>query len=141
MRLSVVSILFCILAAGCANIAVYEPVRAGETQTLLLNESGLKSVQDGMSQDEVHALLGQTIVIGYRGGEHSAGYEPLTIPNPYKTEKIALKGAEYTVEYYVSAVRQPDGVISDNELEPVIFKNGKTAGKGWGALNGLRPRP
>ena len=79
--------------------------------------------------------MGQELVIGYEF--QSPDYKPLTIPNPYKSE--AIKGTDYFIEYYIEAIRQPDGIVSDNELMPLIFKNGKLIGRGWPLANSLRP--
>ena len=100
-----------------------------------MNESGFKAVRDGMTIDQVHKIMGQELVIGY--ALQSPDYKPLTIPNPYKSE--AIKGAGYFIEYYIEAIRQPDGIVSDNELMPLIFKNGKLIGRGWPLANSLRP--
>ncbi len=66
-------------------------------QEILLNESGFKAIQDGMSMDQVHENMGQELVIGY--ASQSPGYKPLTIPNPYKSETI--KDTGYVIEYYM----------------------------------------
>ncbi len=141
MKILPLLLLCCVMAAGCAGIEVYDPMHAAQNQVLLLNESALKSVKVGMSEDEVHTLAGQALVIGYSARSNSPGYEPLTIPNPYKIEKLNVGSAAYVVEYYVSMVRHPDGTISNDELEPLVFKDGKLAGKGWDYLKRLHPRP
>jgi len=50
--------------------------------------------------------------------------KPLTIVNPYKSEDIKTKDGVYTVEYYVTSVKQSDGVITDDELVPLVFREG-----------------
>ena len=121
--------------AGCASTPVYNPMQSSISQEVLLNESSFKAVQDGMSMDAVHQLMGQELVIGYRA--QTPGYKPLTIPNPYRTEEIKDKG--YLIEYYVQQIRQPDGIVSDDELLPLIFKDGKLIGRGWPLANSIRP--
>jgi len=120
---------------GCASTPAYNPMQATSQQELLLNESGLKSVKEGMSLDQVHDLMGSQLVIGYT--YKAPDYKPLTIANPYKTE--ALKGTTYVIEYYIEAIRQPDNIVHDNELMPLIFKDGKLIGRGWPLANSLRP--
>ena len=105
-------VLFSLIFSGCATTPVYNPM-ATTQQEILLNESGLKAVQDGMTQDQVHGIMGQELVVGY---EYKApDYKPLSIPNPYKTE--AIKGTNYVIEYYVEAVRQPDEEPSEHHPE------------------------
>lgn len=128
-------ILLSLILSGCATTPVYNPMQASSQQEIVLNESGLKSVQDGMSMDQVHGIMGQALVIGY--AFQSPGYKPLTIPNPYKSE--TLKDAGYVIEYYIDAIHQPDGIVSENELMPLVFKNDKLIGRGWPLANSLRP--
>jgi len=124
-----------LLMAGCASTPVYNPMQTANTAEILLNQSGLKAVQEGMTLDQVHQIMGQELVIGYT--EQTPGYKPLTIPNPYKSE--AIKGTNIFIEYYIEAIRQPDGIISDNDLMPLIFKDNKLIGRGWPLANSLRP--
>ncbi len=88
-----------------------------------------------MTLDQVHQIMGQELVIGYK--DQTPGYKPLTIPNPYKSETV--KGTGYFIEYYIEAIRQPDGVVSDNELMPLVFKESKLIGRGWPLVNSLNP--
>jgi len=120
--------------AGCATSVVYNPMQVANQQEFLLNESGFKAVQEGMTLDQVHQIMGTQLLIGYTLQESK--YKPLTIPNPYRSE--AVKGTDYFIEYYIEAIRQPDGIVSDNELMPLIFKNGKLIGRGWSEANPLR---
>ena len=128
----IISLSLCM--AGCASNVVYNPMQVATQQELLLNESGFKAIQDGMTLDEVHKIMGTELVIGYKF--QAPDYKPLTIPNPYKSETIKDKG--YFIKYYIESIRQPDGIIRDNELMPVIFKNGKLIGRGWSLANSLR---
>jgi hypothetical protein len=134
MRFALI-ILFGLMLTGCATTPVYNPMLSTGQQEVLLNESGFKAVQDGMSLAQVHQIMGQELVIGY--AFQSPNYKPLTIPNPYKTE--AIKGTDDVIEYYIESVRQPDGIVSDNELMPLVFKNDKLIGRGWPLANSLRP--
>jgi hypothetical protein len=126
-------ILFCLILSGCATTPVYNPMTSSLQQEILLNESGLKAVQDGMTLDQVHQTMGQELVIGY--AYQASNYKPLTVPNPYKSEPI--KNSPYLIEYYVEAIRQPDGVVSNDELMPLIFKENKLIGRGWPLANSL----
>ena len=121
--------------AGCASSIVYNPMQTASPPEMAFNESAFKAIQDGMTMDQVHKMMGQELIIGYTFQE--PGYKPLTIPNPYKSE--AIKGTDFFLEYYIEAIRQPDGIVSDNELMPLIFKNGKLIGRGWPLANSLRP--
>jgi hypothetical protein len=128
-------ILFSLSLAGCVSSVVYNPMQVATQQEILLNESSFKAVRDGMTTDQVHQIMGQELLIGY--AFQKSGDKRLTVSNPYKSE--AIKGTNYLIEYYIEAIRQPDGAISDNELIPLIFKNDKLIGRGWPLANSLRP--
>jgi len=134
MRFTLIFLLS-LLAAGCASTPVYNPMQVANSAEILLNQSGLKALQEGQTVDQVHQIMGQELVIGY--SEQTPGYKPLTIPNPYKSE--AIQGTNIVIEYYVEAIRQPDGIINDNELMPLVFKDNKLIGRGWPLANSLRP--
>lgn len=128
-------LLLSLTLAGCATTPAYNPMQRATQQELLLNQSGFKAIQEGMTLDQVHKIMGQELVIGYE--YQSPNYKPLTVLNPYKTE--AVKEGDYFIEYYLESIRQPDVIVSDNELMPLIFKNGKLVGRGWSRANPLRP--
>ncbi len=132
---AILIILLSLSLAGCATNVVYNPMQVATQQELLLNESGFRAVQDGMTMDQVHQAMGTGLLIGYKFQDPD--YKPLTIPNPYKSEEI--KGTGYIIEYYIQSICQPDDKISDNELMPLIFKDGKLIGRGWPLANSLRP--
>ncbi len=126
-------ILCGIFACGCATTPEYDPLASAANQTFSLNDAALKKVSVGMKQDEVHNILGQQIIIGYQYEKESASAaaKPLTLANPYKIEDVKTAQGKCTVEYYVTAVRQPDGVVSDDEMMGLLFCNGILTDKGW----------
>lgn len=136
------------VTAGCAVNQEYNPVTAASHETFLLNESAFAQVTVGMKQTEVHQMMGDKITVGYAlaqeasvlkpPSESVSDYKPLTIANPYKTQEIKTKDGVYTVEYYVAQVRQADELISDDELMPLIFREGVLVAKGWDYLKALR---
>jgi hypothetical protein len=139
-------ILVVLFSGGCAVNAVYDPLQSHSSQILLLNESALKQVSVGMTPEEVHNIMGESLIIGYSyqnplPGEAPALTEPktpsekpLTIANPYRTAQVKTAKGECTAEYYVTSVRVPDGVVSDDELMPLVFCGGKLSFKGWDRL-------
>ena len=128
-------VLLSLSVAGCASTPAYNPMKMASQEEVLLNENGFKAAQNGMTPDQVHKIMGTELVIGYAA--QSSNYKPLTIPNPYRSETI--KDTGYLIEYYIEAIRQPDGIVSDNELMPLVFKDSKLIGRGWPLVNSLRP--
>ena len=120
-------------AFGCATNSEYNALTSAEKQTFLLNESSFAQMTIGMKQQQVHEIMGDAIVIGYSYDQANQS-KPMTIANPYKKEDLS----RYTVEYYVTRVNQSDGIISDDELMPLVFREGILVGKGWDYLKSLR---
>ena len=129
------TVFLCFCACGCAVETVYNPLQTVSRQTVLFNEEALGQLTVGMKQQEVHDILGREIIIGYAYQNNTP--KPITLANPYKS--IIL--SKYTMEYYVTAVHQPHGVVTDDELMPLAFHDGKLAGKGWDFLRRLQPPP
>ena len=62
------------------------------------------------------------------------------INNPYKVEVLKAKdGQIYEVLLYYTDVKKMDGAITDDELTPLIIKDGKLQGWGWVFLNEVLP--
>jgi hypothetical protein len=99
-------------------------------------------VRIGMSSDEVTATMGEQTTVGYEQSDALApeahlcqgraapcpapladtgAYRALTIRNPYRREFFQRGGRTYDILYYFTHVRRPDGIISDDELTPLIF--------------------
>ncbi|MBF0490330.1 MAG: DUF3192 domain-containing protein [Candidatus Omnitrophica bacterium] len=141
--------LLAVVSGGCAA-GMYNPVTAStSSQTFLMNEASFAQVKVGMAQDKVEQIMGGSIVIGYAYQKPltdeaaiakavSEDYKPLTIANPYKTEDIKTKEGSYHVEYYISSIRQSDGVVSDDELVPLVFREGILVARGWDYVRSLR---
>ena len=123
--------------AGCAVNEAYNPVASGTSGTFELNAAALKQVSLKMTRAQVHQILGDSIVIGYnyqpQGGESKLGHDapvPLTLKNPYKISEAKDEGG-CVIEYYVTQVVIPDGIVSDQELMPLKFCKDILTAKGW----------
>jgi hypothetical protein len=65
----------------------------------------------------------------------------LAAQNPMREEALnGTDGAQYLVLFYYTDVRQRDDKITDDELTPVVFRDGKVAGVGYGFLGGRVPK-
>ncbi len=135
----IIILIFILFVAGCASDGVQEPLAMEPKPVALLNAPAFKQIKEGMTPVEVHGLMGQELIIGY-SATGAGTYKPLTIPNPYKFEQIQTPQGEYVVEYYVSTVLKADGIVSEDEMMPLIFKDGKLIGRGWPRLNSLRTK-
>lgn len=130
--------MFILACAGCVSM---EPGQISGPQRVEVRRNFFPDPQKigiGMGRSEVDAIMGTATIIGYSKDGQSGAMEPVTVPEPYRTEKLTSDGREYEVLYYLHAVKRSDGVVSDDELYPVIFINGKVIDKGAEALEQLR---
>ena len=102
--------------SGCTSL---DQVRA-------MNRGKLVQLSLGLSKSEVLQIMGIETI--------KAGGDRIT--NPYRTE--TLKGEDrriYEVLFYYTDFKKRDGAVSDDELTPLVIKDGKLIGWGWNFLN------
>jgi hypothetical protein len=117
-----------LVSFGCASM---EGVRAknrenlvrlsrGMTKAEVLNVMGVKTVKTGSG------LVG-TLAMGLPPGQR--------ITNPWRVETHEAGGFTWEILYYYTDVKKADGAITDDELTPIVIKDGKLDGWGWSYLN------
>ena len=90
------------------------------------NKQNLKKLSVGMDQSTAIEIMGT---------EPSKGIF-MWIDNPYRRETVTGKdGRQYEVLYYYTDMKQRDDKITDDELTPVVFADGKLVGFGDEALH------
>lgn len=115
----------CLFLMGCTAL-FYTP------QDLMSNNrTHLSSLHVGMTKDEA------TTIMGTEGKSNCLALGPLftcmsseLINNPYRTTGFKMDDKAYDVLYYWTDVKKRDDAITDDELTPLIFENGKLIG--WG---------
>jgi hypothetical protein len=117
-KVVVVSVLF-VLIAGCTSSL--DRVRTANRRNLL-------KLSVGMTKEQALAIMGNKSGGGRFG-------EP-TVNSPYKSEILPGKDKTFEVLYYYTDVESTiytanPATITDDELTPLIFDNGKLIG--WGA--------
>jgi hypothetical protein len=117
-----------LVLAGCSNIYL-------DTSDLLRarNTEGLAKLTAG---------LGKVTVMEMMGTEPSKGVF-MWIDNPYRNETLTGKdGKSYAVLYYYTELKQRDDRITDDELTPLVFHDGKLIGWGYPFLDQrVPPKP
>lgn len=106
--------------AGCSNFYL-------DTADILRdsNKQNLKKLSVGMEKQTAVATMGT---------EPSRGIF-MWIDNPHRAEQITAKdGQRYEVLYYYTELKQRDDKITDDELTPLLFKDGKLIAWGDDAL-------
>lgn len=92
------------------------------------NKENLKKLSVGMEKSAALQVMGT---------EPSRGLF-MWIDNPYRDETVTAKdGKHYEVLYYYTDMKQRDDKITDDELTPLIFQDGKLVGWGDSALQRL----
>ena len=138
-------LLSCFLLAGCTFQTLTEPPVLGGKGPGLSDPATdsrltrIGSVRPGMTSREVAAMMGEKTTIGYeRPDVTSNAYRLVTVNNPYHKESLRVADQNYDVLYYFTRVQKADGVISNDELTPLVFENDILIGKGWDFLNKLK---
>lgn len=116
-KVAVVSVLL-VLAAGCTSSL--DKVRAANRRNLL-------KLSVGMTKEQAIAAMGNK-----RGGGRFG--EP-TVNSPYKSEILQGKTQTFEVLYYYTDINSAiyaanPSAITDDELTPLVFDNGRLIG--WG---------
>lgn len=116
-KIAAVSMLF-VLVAGCTSSL--DRVRTANRRNLL-------KLSVGMTKEQALAIMGNKSGGGRFG-------EP-TVNSPYKSEILQGKEKTFEVLYYYTDVKNAiytanPATITDDELTPLVFDNGKLIG--WG---------
>lgn len=123
---------------GCVSIEVDPPsvYRNTETKDPLTN---IELVRVGMTYQEVQNVMGEGVFTGYEQVKPQSGsFEPMTIPAPFREEDIVSAGRTYHVVFYFTDVVASDGIVSEEELMPLVFIDDKLIGKGADFLFDLK---
>lgn len=108
------------------DMQMYQDMDRKLNDFMTKNKQNIAKLSIGMTKENVLNILGSdSIDIGSQ-----------IISNPYKIETI--KGKE--VIYYYTDIKNRDGVISDDELTPLIFENNKLVGIGHNFLENIKEK-
>lgn len=133
-----------LLLAGCVSadgLSTGGFPSAGSASAKITKEqlTNINSVYTGMTMSEVEKIMGHELVIGYEFAEGGAQtVKNVTVPSPYHSQYLDVKGKKYFVAYYLTQVKKADGMVSDDELTPLVFQNDILAGKGHDFLYKLK---
>lgn len=121
-----------ILVAGCSS---GPPMSELTEQARTQNREKLVRLSVGMSKAEVLQIMGtKTMVLE----THTVTFGPEVkrINNPYRVEAIKGEDGEtYELLFYYTDRKKADGVITDDELTPLVIKDDKLIGWGWTFVN------
>lgn len=127
--------------AGCASISVETDPTPADLLTVSRqnNFAELDGVFKGMSLSQVMATLKQEVIIGYEREDASGkNFKPIILKQPYRVEIFQKQDHLYHVLFYFNRVQKADGMISDDELIPLIFEKDQLLAQGWDHLFKVR---
>lgn len=128
MKQMILTGAFCILLSGCANMS-FDEFR-------MQNRQNLMRLSVGMTRQQTLDVMGTG---EYKLGYSRGGYFEATLNNPYKSETLQGKDKTFEVLYYYTDKKRTnlpgqEFLITDDELTPLVFDEGKLIGWGWGFL-------
>ena len=134
MRLLVVALAT--LLVGCQNLML-DPLE----QLRMQNKAKLSGVTVGMTRQEIESLMGDARAGGGLPEVVFGRVQWLQARNPMREERVeGSDGAQYDVLFYYTDLRERDDKITDDELTPVVLRDGKVAGVGYKFLGDRVPR-
>ncbi len=94
---------------------------------LAKNRENLNRLSMGMLKSDVLNIMGTQTITAYESAQSA---QMIVITNPYRTEIMKNeKGENLEVLFYYTDEKRL-GQITDNELTPIVLKDGKV--EGWG---------
>jgi len=115
---------------GCSTLMV-DPLEQLRTE----NKAKVEKLAVGMTRMEVESVMGDARAGGGLPEVLFGRVQYLQARNPMREESLTgTDGAGYLVLFYYTDVRQRDDKITDDELTPVVFRDGKVAGIGYAFL-------
>ena len=113
MKKTLLILLINLILVGCGVSSDY--VR---TQ----NKNNLNKISLNMSKSKVLDIMGT---------ENFKQSDGTNITNPFRSETFNENNKTYEVLFYYTDFKKSDGVITDDELTPIVFFDGKVVGYGW----------
>jgi len=101
-----------------------KPIKMTLDEMRVINKKRLQKVSLGMTKPEVLAIMGT------RTFYQRVPY--YLVPNPYRVESLkAADGKIYEIVFYYTDLKKRDDALTDDELTPLAFNDGKLVGWGW----------
>jgi hypothetical protein len=113
------SLILLLLLSACASL----------DDARVANRSKLVNLSPGLSRADVLRVMGTAPMEVHDSDNMS------TINNPYRTEMYNAGSVRIEIIYYYTDVKHADGAITDDELTPLVLKDGVLDGWGWSYLN------
>jgi len=96
------------------------------------NRENLMSLNQGMTKQEVLNVMGTQTQKTYDDLGNPTG----KINNPYRIEMYDADNSNWEILYYYTDRKSADGAITNDELTPIVIRDGKLSGFGWSYWEG-----
>ncbi len=137
--------LLVLAACSASNVATYTsyPTPDKNLDLAALHVAHLKTLTLGQSREEVLERMQADPVEGcvqwgwstWAQVQRALGWLPCekheVIQSPYRTQILEQGGLSYEVLFYYTGGVDPEGMISNQQLTPLIIENGRLSGWGW----------
>jgi len=129
-------LLLVLLVSGCSTLMVDPLEQLRDT-----NKQNIAKVSVGHTRLEVESIMGTARAGGGLPEVLFGRVQYLQARNPMREERlVGTDGVEYEVLFYYTDLRERDDQITDDELTPVVLREGKVAGIGYGFLAPRAPK-
>src|SRR5690348_2701421 len=120
-----IALIALIALAACSTLMV-DPLE----QLRAANKENLAKVRPGMTRLEVTSLMGEAQAGGGLPEVVFGRVRYLRAKNPMREETVKRADGDYLVLFYYTDLKERDDKITDDELTPVVFRDGKVVGVG-----------
>jgi hypothetical protein len=129
-------LLWSITLTGCSTLFM-DPLE----QLRAANKRNLEHVAVGYTRLEVESIMGKAHAGGGLPEVAFGRVQYLRATNPMREEDVRGEdGVDYHVLFYYTDLRTKDDRITDDELSPVVLRDGKVVGVGYAFLGPRVPR-
>ena len=132
LALAIATISACASAGGFRedNIRNLDRLRVGMTRDQVFDIMGTKTVSVSGTEDSGPVGIGED-TLGVSQVQIPVGGPKPVLQNPHRNELYRAGGANWEVLYYYTSVVSDDGMVTDDELTPVVLREDTLTGWGW----------
>ena len=116
--------------AGCSTLVIDSVEQLREN-----NKKNIAQLAVGVPRPQVEKLMGDATAGGKLGDMVFGRLQHFEVKNPMRVEQVSgPDGAVYDVLFYYTDLKTRDDKITDDELTPIVFRDGKVLGVGYEVL-------